>query len=208
MKKVFFLLICFVLNISYIYADNVPNVVSITNKCSVIKEKTIIVPVKVIALNDGVLTNLIDEYNLGKIDNVKDNMIININNVSGANINKLLIDYNRDENNRSYLKYSLNKDLKLNKLDRIIDFELEIKFNNDIPDSLYVLGNEIIVSNDKDVCDEINGFEIKEIERIKYVNLKETDHSKFINEIIIKVILVILILIILSLIMFIVRNRK
>ena len=96
----------------------------------------------------------------------------------------------------------------LNKLDRIIDFELEIKFNNDIPDSLYVLGNKVIVSNDKDVCDEINGFEIKEIERIKYVNLEETDHSKFINEVIIKVILVILVLIIISLITFIFRNRK
>ena len=83
MKKLI-LIICFL----FVYIGNVDakenevlKIISLINECSVVNDNVVVIPVSVVALNDGSLTTLINEYSLGYIDNDKDNVIMKITNI-------------------------------------------------------------------------------------------------------------------------------
>ena len=207
MKKIIFIILslfCLV-RISYAKENEPLNLVSVVNKCSVIDDNKIVVPVRVISKNDGTLTTLIDEYTLGYIDNLKDNVNIRLTNIEG--VSNVTIDNNRDSNGRSLIRYYIEEELSAKKLDDVFSFNIQIEFLDNVPDSYYVLGTEVIIS-DKEVCERVNEYQVIEVEKIEYVDLSQVDHSEMINNMIIKVILFILIIVVLILSVLLFKRKK
>lgn len=192
-------------SISYAKENEPLNLVSVVNKCSVIDDNTIVVPVRVISKNDGTLITLIEEYTLGYIDNLKDNVNIRLTNIEG--VSNIEIDNNRDSNGRSLIRYYIEEDLSANKLDDVFSFNIQIEFLDNVPDTYYVLGTEVIIS-DQDVCERVNGYQITEVEKIEYVDLSQVDHREMINDLILKVIICLLIAIIIVLVFLLNRKKK
>lgn len=207
MKKIIFIILSLFCLVSISYAkENEPlNLVSVVNKCSVIDDNKIVVPVRVISKNDGTLTTLIDEYTLGYIDNLKDNVNIRLTNIEG--VSNVTIDNNRDSNGRSLIRYYIEEDLSAKRLDDVFSFNIQIEFLDNVPDTYYVLGTEVIIS-DKEVCERINEYQITEVEKIEYVDLSQVDHSEMINNMIMKVILFILIIVVLILSVLLFKRKK
>lgn len=207
MKKIIFIILSLFCLVSISYAkENEPlNLVSVVNKCSVIDDNKIVVPVRVISKNDGTLTTLIDEYTLGYIDNLKDNVNIRLTNIEG--VSNVTIDNNRDSNGRSLIRYYIEEDLSAKRLDDVFSFNIQIEFLDNVPDTYYVLGTEVIIS-DKEVCERINEYQVTEVEKIEYVDLSQVDHSEMINNMIMKVILFILIIVVLILSVLLFKRKK
>lgn len=192
------------LSISYAKENDPLNLVSVVNKCSVIDNNAIVVPVKVISKNDGTLTTLIEEYTLGYIDNLKDNVNIRLTNIEG--VSNVKIDNNRDSNGRSLIRYYIEEDLSAKKLDDVFSFNIQIEFLDNVPDTYYILGTEVIIS-DQDVCEIVNGYQVNEVEKIEYVDLSKADYTDIFNGVIFKFIIGLLIVIIL-LIFLLIRKKK
>lgn len=207
LKKILFILSSFMLVVGSAYAkENEPlYLVKVTNRCSVVSDNRIVVPVRVISENKGVLTSLIDEYALGYVDNNRDTMKVKITDIKG--IDNVILDSKRDGYGRSLILYSLLEDLEANSLDEIVSFNIQVEFISQVPDTYYVLGNEVIISNEE-VCREINGYEVKEIEKIKYVDLSKVDHSEMINDLITKVVIGILVIVIIILGIGLIKRKK
>ena len=207
MKKLFFIVISLFCLIGNVLAkDNEPlKLVSMVNKCSVIKDNTIVVPVRVITKNSGTLTNLIEEYTLGYIDNNKDIVKVRLTDING--VSNVILDNNRDSNGRSLIRYYIEKDLSANKLDNVFSFNLQVEFINQVPDTYYVLGTEIVIS-DKEVCEEVNGYKINEVEKIKYIDFSKVDHTEMINDLIVKVVIGLLVVTIIVLVFLLIRKKK
>ena len=193
MRKLIFIICLLFLFIGNINAkeNEVLKVFSLTNECNIVEDNIVVIPVNVIALNNGSLTTLINEYSLGYIDNDKDNVIIRITNING--VRDIIVDSNRNSESRSRINYFLDEDINANKLENIFSFNIQIEFKNEIPDTNYVLGKDVLLSSDKKICEDINGYEITEVEKIKYVDLSKVDHTEMINDLITKVIIWILI---------------
>ena len=208
MRKLIFIICLLFLFIGNINAkeNEVLKVFSLTNECNIVEDNIVVIPVNVIALNNGSLTTLINEYSLGYIDNDKDNVIIRITNING--VRDIIVDSNRNSESRSRINYFLDEDINANKLENIFSFNIQIEFINEIPDTYYVLGKEVLLSSDKKICDDINGYEITEVEKIKYVDLSKVDHTEMINDLITKVIIWILIAIIIVLCVMLWRRKK
>lgn len=208
MRKLIFIICLLFLFIGNINAkeNEVLKVFSLTNECNIVEDNIVVIPVNVIALNNGSLTTLINEYSLGYIDNDKDNVIIRITNING--VRDIIVDSNRNSESRSRINYFLDEEINANKLENIFSFNIQIEFINEIPDTYYVLGKEVLLSSDKKICDDINGYEITEVEKIKYVDLSKVDHTEMINDLITKVIIWILIVIIIVLCVMLWRRKK
>ncbi|MGN1370839.1 MAG: hypothetical protein ACI4XM_00960 [Candidatus Coprovivens sp.] len=206
MKKIiFFILSLFcLLSISYAKENDPLNLVSVVNKCSVIDNNAIVVPVKVISKNDGTLTTLIEEYTLGYIDNLKDDVNIRLTNIEG--VSNVKIDNNRDSNGRSLIRYYIEENLSAKKLDDVFSFNIQIEFLDNVPDTYYILGTEVIIS-DQDICERVNGYQVNEVEKIEYVDLSKVDHADVVNELIMKFVIGLLIIIII-LIFLLIRKKK
>ena len=205
MKKFVFFIIC-LFTINIVNASDLLEIVPLSNRCSIVKDNKIVIPVRVVVTNDGVISNLIDEYTLGYIDNDRDNMKVSVSDVVGEF--EIYIDYNRDSEGKSLLYYSNNQDINVKKNEEIISFNLEIEYLNDVPSTYYLFGSEIIISSDKDVCNTINGYEVKEVERKVYVDLSKVDHTEMINDLITKIVISILIIIIVVLLIILRRKKK
>lgn len=208
MKKLI-LIICFL----FVFIGNVDakenevlKIISLTNECSVVNDNVVVIPVSVVALNDGSLTTLINEYSLGYIDNDKDNVIMKITNING--VGDIVIDSKRNSEGRSRINYYLDSDINATKLEEVFSFNIQLEFIDEIPDTYYVLGKEVLLSSDNEICEEINGYKITEVEKVKYVDLSETDHSDMINDYIIKIVICVLIVIIIILSILLIKKKK
>lgn len=208
MKKLI-LIICFL----FVYIGNVDakenevlKIISLINECSVVNDNVVVIPVSVVALNDGSLTTLINEYSLGYIDNDKDNVIMKITNING--VGDIVIDSKRNSDGRSRINYYLDSDINATKLEEVFSFNIQLEFIDEIPDTYYVLGKEVLFSSDNEICEEINGYKITEVEKVKYVDLSETDHSDMINDYIIKIVIGVLIVIIIILSILLIKKKK
>lgn len=189
MKKVLFMIICmFSLNI--VNASGAIEMVPVTNRCSVVKDNKIVVPVDVVVTRDGIISNLIEEYTFGYIDNGRDTMIVNINDIEGYLDVKL--DHNRDSEGRSLFYYSTSEDLELRKNDIAVSFKINVEFLEEVPDTYYLFGNEIVISEDEDVCELINGYQINEIERIVYIDSSDDNHSCMVTYIILFILVIVI----------------
>ncbi len=208
MKKLI-LIICFL----FVFIGNVDakenevlKIISLTNECSVVNDNVVVIPVSVVALNDGSLTTLINEYSLGYIDNDKDNVIMRITNING--VGDIVIDSKRNSEGRSRINYYLDSDINATKLEEVFSFNIQLEFIDEIPDTYYVLGKEVLLSFGNEICEEINGYKITEVEKVKYVDLSETDHSDMINDYIIKIVICVLIVIIIILSILLIKKKK
>ena len=74
------------------------------------------------------MTDLINEYTLGYVDNDRDNVVIRITNISG--VQNVSVDNNRDSKGRSLIRYYVDKEIKGKKLDTIFEFDMQIEFLN------------------------------------------------------------------------------
>lgn len=174
MKRILFIIISLTCLISNVNASGVVKLVSVTNKCSVVSDNMITIPVNVFSRTDGILTSIVDKYTLGMIDNNQDSMIVNISDIEGDNISSLEVDTRRDSNNQSYIYYTIIEDMNVNKLDKLISFNLQIEFTKEIPDSYDVLGTKVALG-DEEFCKLVNGYKVDIIESIKY---KEVNNDK------------------------------
>lgn len=174
MKKILFIIISLTCLISNVNASGVVKLVSVTNKCSVVSGNMIIIPVNVFSRTDGILTSIVDKYTLGMVDNNQDSMIVNISDIEGDNISSLVVDTKRDSNNQSYIYYSIIEDMNVNKLDKLMSFNLQIEFTKEIPDSYEILGTKVVLG-DEEFCELVNGYKVDIIESIKY---KEVNNDK------------------------------
>lgn len=173
MKK---LLLIFILLffMGYVEALEVSKIASITSRCVLTIENKAIIPIEVIAINDGMLSNKLGKLKLGKILNY-DNVKYYIENLSGNNITQVIIDEKKDSSNYSIIYFSLDKDKNYELLDKVLSFNLVVEYENNL-DSIEVLGNEVFLSNDENICNNLNDYEINEINK-NSVKLISEEHS-------------------------------
>lgn len=208
MKKILFIVFSMFLMFGYVNADNyMSNYAILTNRCSVIKDNEVVIPVIVRTLNDVKLSKLINEYNLDYVDNYEDVLSLNIRNISTDKID-IYVDYNRDSDGRSLIKYKVNEDIEIKSNEELVSFDLVVKVIKDFEiNKINVLGNDIVLSDDG-ICESINDFKITEVERVKYVDLSEVDHSKYFNDIISKIIIGVLSISLIVCIILLIRKKK
>lgn len=170
MKK-FFLFITLLLffNVGYVEASKNVELVGVFNKCSVVKDNRVSIKVDVLSKEDGLLTSLIPEYTLGMIDNDRESMEVVLRDIKGNKIKYVLLDYNRDSDGRSYIKYKVSDDLEFKQLDTIMSFYIDVKFNDEIPETFEILGNKVVLSDSSLVCETINGYKVTEVEKNVYI---------------------------------------
>ncbi len=184
MKKVVYFLLLLLFSFIVVDAQSKADLVTIIDDCVYVSNNRVSIPVVVKSTSDGVITNLIPEYTLGMIDNNKDVMVVRVSDIkSDYGINNVKIDYNRDNEGKSYVYYDVNKEIKIKRLDTLLSFNFDIEFLENVPNNLYLFGNDLLVSNDKEVCEVINGYKFEEIEKTIY--LDNEDNSCYIYLIII-----------------------
>lgn len=149
-------------------------VIPIVPRCVYVTDKEVIVPIEVISKNEGIIDSRFPEYILGKVENNSDNIKIKNKEYKEFNIN---IDGLKDSNNYSNVYFSLNKLVntrKYKEMGKVMNFN--IVFNvGEIPSKLYVLGTEIIISKDKNICKKINNYNSKELND-KAIILNESNY--------------------------------
>lgn len=198
MKKLFFIIILLGISLSIPKALDVPKFVSQKSKCVEVNENVAIIPVNVIVYRSGDLVSLIDDNILGLIDN-DETYEITIDNLKSKNVENIFISSLKDNNNQTYINYSIEKDIHLNAGDNLMAFDLVINFKETIPDKMDILGDEVIIG-DKDTCSFLNK-ENSEIVRTE-VFFKKGESYAYIY------ILVIIILLMLAILEFIVILRR
>ena len=173
MKKIIILLIVFCPFIVCAKEESA-KVIPIVPRCVYVTDKEIIVPIEVISQNDGIIDNRLSQYILGKIDNSYGN--VKIKKLSDKSYN-IEIDSLKDSNDYSNVYFSLNKVSSIRhykEMQKVMSFNLIIDVN-EIPSKLFVLGNEIIVSKDKNVCKKINYYNSKDLND-KAIILNESNY--------------------------------
>lgn len=167
MKKILFILL-FLLGMAPVYAKEPARLVTLTNQCGVLKEDTLVVPVEVVSLNDGGMSKLISEYVLGEMEN-QDTFTIEVKNLESKSVASIEIDKLKDSQSYSHVKYRLTDDVDLAKGETLATFDLKVKFQEEVPDTIFVLGNEIHVSMDESICALINGYKVDVVEYEKVI---------------------------------------
>ena len=179
---------------------------TVTNKCVVVKDNKVVVPVTVRVDNDKLkLSKLMKEINIGYITNYEDVLKSNIYNVDNDNVD-IFIDYKRNSVGKSLVYFSLVEDMELKRHDTLVNFNIGIEIIKDTTiNKLDIFGNEVIVA-DEVTCEKINGYKVTEVERI--VNLSETDHTEYIKDLIKNIVIVVLSIISIICIVLLIRKKK
>lgn len=144
----------------------------LVNRCVLNKNNEVSIPIKVIGLNNGLLSNKILEYELGMIDNDTDLYNVSIQNVNGQALRNIIIDEKQDSDKKSKVLYYLGKDVNLTEMKEVFNFSLVYKLKKPI-EEINVLGNTIYVSENEELCSKINNssyIENKELSQIKTTN--------------------------------------
>ncbi len=174
MKKIVVFLIVLISPFMVKAKEESAKVIPIVPRCVYVTDKEVIVPIEVISKNEGIIDSRFPEYILGKVENNSDNIKIKNKEYKEFNIN---IDGLKDSNNYSNVYFSLNKLVntrKYKEMGKVMNFN--IVFNvGEIPSKLYVLGTEIIISKDKNICKKINNYNSKELND-KAIILNESNY--------------------------------
>lgn len=171
MKKFLFFLFLFFINFYFVSAIEVAKVTSITSRCVLTDGNRAVIPIKVISLNEGMLSSKLGTLNLGDFYNA-DGLEFEIENIDGKNINQITIDDKKDSSGYSKIYFSLLRDTKYNFLDEVMEFRVVVTFES-LVDSVVILGNKVILSDDKNVCNNLNNYNMDEI-NLESVELLET----------------------------------
>ena len=144
-------------------------VISIVPRCSYVANNSIIVPVDVISQNEGIIDNTLPKYLLGSIEK---NDTYEIKEVK---IDSNYYDIIKEDNDIYFsLKKNSKRDYKV--LDKLFSLEIKIVFNDKIPNSISVLNNSIILSNNKNSCSKINNYNDDEL-KCKMTFLNDNNYS-------------------------------
>ena len=179
---------------------------TVTNKCVVVKDNKVVVPVTVRVDNDKLkLSKLMKEINIGYITNYEDVLKSNIYNVDNDNVD-IFIDYKRNSVGKSLVYFSLVEDMELKRHDTLVNFNIGIEILKDTTiNKLDIFGNEVIVA-DEVTCEKINGYKVTEVERI--VDLREVDHTEYIKNLIKNIVIVVLSIVSIICIILLIRKKK
>jgi len=179
---------------------------TVTNKCVVVKDNKVVVPVTVRVDNDKLkLSKLMKEINIGYITNYEDVLKSNIYNVDNDNVD-IFIDYKRNSVGKSLVYFSLVEDMELKRHDTLVNFNIGIEILKDTTiNKLDIFGNEVIIA-DEVTCEKINGYKVTEVERI--VDLREVDHTEYIKNLIKNIVIVVLSIISIICIILLIRKKK
>lgn len=170
LKIILILLIIF--SFTKVKAMEVGKIGVLVNRCVLNKNNEVSIPIKVIGLNNGLLSNKILEYELGMIDNDTDLYNASIQNVNGQALRNIIIDEKQDSDKKSKVLYYLGKDVNLTEMKEVFNFSLVYKLKKPI-EEINVLGNTIYVSENDELCSKINNgsyIENKELSQIKTTN--------------------------------------
>ena len=112
--------------------------------------------------------------NNGKISirkGIKD-LDIRIDELNSGIVKNIKVDYLTDENDLSKVYFILKSDKDIKSMESIATFDIDIWFNSDVPNKINVLGYEVILSKDKNICKNIN----------KYNNSYTSDRYIYLNK--------------------------
>lgn len=181
MKKIIlkaFLIMLIIFSFARVRALEVGKMGIIVNRCVLNNDNKINIPVKVIGLNNGLLSSKILEYELGMIDNDTDLYSVSIQDVNGEYFRDILIDDKQNNDKKSKILFYLNKDINLKEMKEILNFNLVYNLKKSV-DQINILGNTIYISDDSSLCDKIN--EGSYIENKNMEQLDVTKESKTFN---------------------------
>lgn len=181
MKKIIlkaFLIMLIIFSFARVRALEVGKMGIIVNRCVLNNDNKINIPVKVIGLNNGLLSSKILEYELGMIDNDTDLYSVSIQDVNGEYFRDILIDDKQNGDKKSKILFYLNKDINLKEMKEILNFNLVYNLKKSV-DQINILGNTIYISDDSSLCDKMN--EGSYIENKNMEQLEATKESKTFN---------------------------
>lgn len=207
MKKILFIILSIFMLVGHVSAESkVTSFYTVTNKCVVVKDNKVVVPVTVRVDNDKLkLSKLMKEINIGYITNYEDVLKSNIYNVDNDNVD-IFIDYKRNSVGKSLVYFSLVEDMELKRHDTLVNFNIGIEILKDTTiNKLDIFGNEVIVA-DEVTCEKINGYKVTEVERI--VDLREVDHTEYIKDLIKNIVIVVLSIVSVICIILLIRKKK
>lgn len=207
MKKILFIILSLFMLMGHVSAESkVTSFYTVTNKCVVVKDNKVVVPVTVRVDNDKLkLSKLMKEINIGYITNYEDVLKSNIYNVDNDNVD-IFIDYKRNSVGKSLVYFSLVEDMELKRHDTLVNFNIGIEILKDTTiNKLDIFGNEVIVA-DEVTCEKINGYKVTEVERI--VDLREVDHTEYIKNLIKNIVIVVLSIVSIICIILLIRKKK
>ena len=207
MKKILFIILSLFMLMGHVSAESkVTSFYTVTNKCAVVKDNKVVVPVTVRVDNDKLkLSKLMKEINIGYITNYEDVLKSNIYNVDNDNVD-IFIDYKRNSVGKSLVYFSLVEDMELKRHDTLVNFNIGIEIIKDTTiNKLDIFGNEVIVA-DEVTCEKINGYKVTEVERI--VDLSEVDHTEYIKDLIKNIVIVVLSIVSIICIILLIRKKK
>lgn len=159
-KIIFLLFILFFVDI--VMAEVPANLYSIVNKCNIVNDNETKIHVDVISPNDGFVAFLLDKYRLAKMDN-NEEFEITFTNLESQYIKQVNIDALRDENSRSYVNLYFDNSISIKSGDSLVSFDINIKFKDKVPDTIVVFDNEIVLTEDSNLCTIINGYKTEVI---------------------------------------------
>lgn len=209
MKKILFVILSIFILVGNVSAESkVTSFYTIINKCAVVKDNNAVIPVTVRLDNDEMkFSKLLKEMRIGYITNYEDVLKLKVYGISNANID-VYVDYNRNKEGKSLIYFNTDEDLELRRHDELVSFNIRVEILNDYKvNKMDVFGNEVILGDEK-TCEEINGFKVTEVEKIKYVDLSEVDHKEYFEDLISSVIIVALIISLIVCIILLVRKSK
>lgn len=209
MKKILFIILSMFMLVGNVKAETYVNsYYSVTNKCAVVKDNKVVIPVTVYAGHDKVkLSNLIKENRLGYVDNFEDVLGLNIRGVNKDNM-EVYVDYKRNSEGRSYILFNVDDNLELKTHEELVKFNVEVEIFNDVEiNKINVLDNEVVFG-DEATCEKINGYKITEVEKIKYVDMSLVDHSEYFEDLFTRVIITVLGIALIICIILLIRKKK
>lgn len=209
MKKILFVILSIFILVGNVSATSyVTSYYTITNKCAVVNKNKAVIPVTVKVDNDELkISKLLEEVKIDYITNYDGVLNLSIYNISRDNMD-VYVDYNRTKEGKSLIYFNTDEDLELRRHDELVSFNIRVEILNDYKvNKMDVFGNEVILGDEK-TCEEINGFKVAELEKIKYVDLSEVDHKEYFEDLISSVIIVVLIISLIVCIILLVRKSK
>ena len=106
------------------------------------------------------------------------------------------------------VNFDVSEDMELNRHDELVSFNIGVEILEDTNvNKMNVFDNEVVLADEK-TCETLNGFKVTEVEKIKYVDLSEIDHSEYFKDLFTKMLIVILSLALIVCIILLIRKKK
>lgn len=207
MKKILFIILSLFMLIGNVNAESkVTSFYTVTNKCAVVKDNKVVIPVTVRLDNDKMkFSSLMKQMNIGYVTNYEDVIDLNIYGINKDDID-VYVDYKRNSVGKSLVYFEVAQDRELKRHDELVSFNIGVEILNDTSiNKMDIFGNEVVLA-DEATCEVINGYKVTEIERI--VDLRQVDHTAYINDLIEKSIIGILSIALIICIVLLIRRKK